>query len=73
VTGGGPQPLCAAWRVDLAAPLIARLAAGDHPPVQDWLREVGATPIAFDDDAAFRNVNTRADLLDLATPASRDA
>jgi molybdopterin-guanine dinucleotide biosynthesis protein A len=73
VTSSGPYPLCAAWRVDLAAPLIERLASGDHPSVHRWLREVGATPIAFDDDAAFRNINTRADLLGLATATSRDA
>jgi molybdopterin-guanine dinucleotide biosynthesis protein A len=67
VAPGGPHPLCAAWRVDLAAPLTRRLDTGDHPSVQGWLRQIGAVPVAFDDDAAFRNVNTPADLAALAT------
>ncbi len=73
VTPGGPHPLCAAWRVELVVPLARRLANGDHPPVRAWLREIGAAPIAFDDDRAFRNVNTRADLAGLASASSRDA
>jgi molybdopterin-guanine dinucleotide biosynthesis protein A len=73
VTSGGPHPLCAAWNVDLAPALIERLVAGTHPPVQAWLREVGATPVAFGDDVRFRNVNTRADLLGLATSDPEDA
>ena len=65
ISPGGPHPLCAAWNTDLAAPLRARLDAGDHPSVRGWLREVGAAEVAFDDDAPFRNVNTRPDLADL--------
>ena len=73
VTPSGPQPLCAAWRVELAEPLVERLAAGDHPPVQAWLRAIGASAVMFQDDAMFRNVNTPADLLGLATLAPGDA
>lgn len=73
VTSSGPQPLCAAWHVGLAASLSQRLATGDHPRVQDWLRQIGASPILFEDEAMFRNVNTPADLLGLATLAPGDA
>ncbi len=61
-TPGGVHPLCAVWTVELERPLRARLDAGDHPSVQGWLREVGAVRVDFDDDALFRNVNTRADI-----------
>jgi molybdopterin-guanine dinucleotide biosynthesis protein A len=73
VTPGGPQPLCAAWSVALAVPLSERLAAGDHPPVQTWLKSIGASAILFEDEAMFRNVNRRGDLLGLATAAPGDA
>ena len=77
MTPTGPFPLCAAWSVGLAAPLAARLDAGDHPSVQGWLQEIGAAAVEFADDAPFRNVNTQADLDDLearlARPRSGDA
>lgn len=64
-----PQGLCAAWRVELGADLNARLAAGNHPAVHRWLDEMRAKRVPFDDDASFRNINTRADLA--ATPPER--
>lgn len=63
---GRAQGLCAAWRVRLAGPLNARLADGDHPAVHRWLDEIGATRAVFADDAPFRNINTREDLVRLA-------
>lgn len=61
-SSGGAHPLCAAWNVALAGPLMAQLDAGNHPSVHGWLREIGAAAVDFGDDALFRNVNTRADL-----------
>ena len=72
-TPGGPHPLCAAWSVDLADPLNERLGSGDHPSVQGWLREIGAAAVDFEDEAAFRNVNTKADLAGLAGGGGSDA
>jgi molybdopterin-guanine dinucleotide biosynthesis protein A len=57
-TPAGPQPLCAVWRVDLAQALAARLAGGDHPSVRDFLAEIGAVPVGFDDPLVFQNANT---------------
>ena len=68
VAAGRAQGLCAAWWIDLARPLNARLAGGEHPAVHRWLDEIGATGAVFADDAPFRNINTRADLARLAAP-----
>jgi molybdenum cofactor guanylyltransferase len=56
----GLHPLCAAWRPALAEPLAAFFARGVHPPVRDLAPE--AVRVLFDDEAAFINVNTPADL-----------
>jgi molybdopterin-guanine dinucleotide biosynthesis protein A len=58
VTADGPQPLCAVWRVDLQEALAARLVGGDHPPVRDFLAQIGALPVVFDDPLIFQNANT---------------
>lgn len=60
-TSAGSHPLCSLWRVELAAPLAAILAAG-HPSVRRWLADLGAAETGFEDDAAFANVNTPAEL-----------
>jgi molybdopterin-guanine dinucleotide biosynthesis protein A len=58
----GVHPLCAVLRAGLAADLSGRLASGEHPPVREWLADVGARELAFDDASAFLNVNTPKDL-----------
>jgi molybdopterin-guanine dinucleotide biosynthesis protein A len=62
VTADGPHALCAVWRIDRAGPLLARLAAGDHPPVREALEACGAKPVMFDDPSLFENANTPRDL-----------
>ena len=58
----GPQPLCAAWNVS-TRPLLARaLDCGRHPGARQFLTQIGAKAVQFDDPMAFTNVNTRADL-----------
>lgn len=52
----GAHPLCAVWSVDLLASLESELARG-HPPVQQFLADVGAVVVRFDDAAAFANLN----------------
>lgn len=66
VADGRAQGLCAAWRVEIADELDARLARGEHPAVHRWLDQLGAVPVAFEDGAPFRNVNTREDLARVA-------
>ena len=61
LTPGGPHPLVAIWRTDLAEPLRTCLNAGDHPAVQDYLQEIGAQAWGFDDQG-FENVNRESDL-----------
>lgn len=60
-TQDGPHALVAAWRTELRGPLRALMAAG-HPAVRDVMNEFGAVPVHFDDDTAFLNANTPADL-----------
>lgn len=61
-TPDGLQPLCAAWGVAMTRVLRSALAHGLHPPVHQILIDAGAAEVAFDDDDAFLNVNTPADL-----------
>ncbi len=49
-------------RTALDAELSTRLAQGEHPPVREWLAQIGARELAIDDAGAFLNVNTRKDL-----------
>ncbi|MCJ7823149.1 MAG: NTP transferase domain-containing protein, partial [Armatimonadetes bacterium] len=55
------HPLCAIARVDLLPAVSRTLDAGRNGVYRLW-REVGATPVYFDDAAPFFNVNTPADL-----------
>ena len=58
----GLQPLCAAWRLEALPMLEAALAEGRHPPVRAVLEALCAAEAAFEDAAAFANLNTRAEL-----------
>ncbi|MFN3644035.1 MAG: molybdenum cofactor guanylyltransferase MobA [Gemmobacter sp.] len=60
-TPGGWQGACALWPVGLRARLRADLGAGMRR-LTDWARAQGAVAADFDDEAAFANVNTPADL-----------
>lgn len=62
VTQGGPQALCAAWRVGVASALGERLARGKHPSVRAFLEAIGSRPVHFVDTAIFANLNTPRDL-----------
>lgn len=55
-TADGSHPLCTAWRTSLLPRLRETLRSG-HPSVRDWLAEVGAAPVRFDDAPAFSNLN----------------
>ena len=68
VAAGRAQGLCTAWRVSLAKPLNDRLAGGEHPAVHKWLDEIGATQVAFEDPAPFRNINAPEDLVAIEPP-----
>jgi molybdopterin-guanine dinucleotide biosynthesis protein A len=59
---GGLHPLCAVWDVGMARALRSALADGLHPPVHQILLDAGAAQARFDDDSAFININTTADL-----------
>jgi molybdenum cofactor guanylyltransferase len=62
VSGGHNHPVCALWPVGLRAPLEAFLAGGAKPRVTDFLGQHGVARAYFPEDAAFRNINTPADL-----------
>ena len=66
ITGEGRQPLCAVWPVSALEEVSRALNGGAHPPTWRLLEAVGATPVRFDDAAAFANVNTRESLEALA-------
>lgn len=65
-TAEGHQPQCAVWPVSALPKLTAALANGAHPPTWLMLDSIGATRVRFPEAAAFANVNTRADLADVA-------
>jgi molybdopterin-guanine dinucleotide biosynthesis protein A len=65
-TADGRQPLCSVWPVTALPTVTAALAAGAHPPTWRVLDGLGAARVAFGDAAAFANINTRADLADVA-------
>jgi molybdopterin-guanine dinucleotide biosynthesis protein A len=67
-TPDGLQSLCLVVRTELHQPLAAILARGEHPPVHDWLAEVRACEVRFDDGRPFLNVN-RAEDFDAAARA----
>jgi molybdopterin-guanine dinucleotide biosynthesis protein A len=58
VTAQGQHPLCALWRVSLAAPLSQTLQQGAHPAVREFLAQYPVMRVLFDDDHLFANVNT---------------
>ncbi len=55
LTPAGVQPLCAIWPVSA---LQLMEAMQGHPPIGRLLAEIGASPVAFEDEAAFANLNT---------------
>jgi molybdopterin-guanine dinucleotide biosynthesis protein A len=61
-TKDGPQPLCSLWTAAAFEPLSQALADGRHPPVQAFLREIGAVKVMAPDRAAFANINTPKDM-----------
>jgi molybdopterin-guanine dinucleotide biosynthesis protein A len=61
-TPDGLQSLCLVARTELHAALEALLATGRHPPVHEWLADVGARELPMADGRPFLNVNTREDL-----------
>lgn len=61
-TGDGPQPLCGLWRAAALPLLEAAMAGGEHPSVWRFLDGVGGVRVRFEEAAAFRNINTPADL-----------
>ena len=63
VTAQGPQSLCAVWPVESEAALEAVLDSGTHPPVREFLEQMGGTPVHFAGSGLFLNINTRDDLL----------
>lgn len=65
-TADGRQPLCAVWPVSALPTVMQALAHGAHPPTWQVLESVKAAHVRFDDAAAFANINTRADLENLA-------
>jgi molybdopterin-guanine dinucleotide biosynthesis protein A len=58
ITEEGEHPLCAIWRSSLLPTLSAAMSAGRHPPVQGFLRDIGAVKVAFADARDFVNTNT---------------
>ncbi len=66
VTSAGDQPLCALWPVSALPKLTEALQGGAHPPTWRLLQTLGATRVRFEDEPAFANVNTRADLAAIA-------
>ena len=59
-TASGLHPLCAAWRPALAEPLRGFFSRSVHPPVRELVPD--AARVMFDDEEAFWNVNTPADM-----------
>lgn len=59
-TASGLHPLCAAWRPALAEPLREFFSRGVHPPVRELVPD--AARVMFEDEEAFLNVNTPADM-----------
>ena len=54
------------WPRDLAAPLAARLEAGQELKVEAFAEAAGAKAVAFPDAKAFFNINCQADLEEAA-------
>ena len=65
-TADGRQPLCAVWPVSALPTVVAALAGGAHPPTWRVLESLGAQRVHFARAEAFANLNTRADLEEIA-------
>jgi molybdopterin-guanine dinucleotide biosynthesis protein A len=61
-TAAGVEPLVAVLGVGARAALVSVLDGVDVPRTHLVLDAVGATPVLFEDQRTFTNVNTRADL-----------
>jgi molybdopterin-guanine dinucleotide biosynthesis protein A len=59
VTARGPHPLCAAWSIGAGVRLRAAFVEASHPSVREMQSD--ATPVPFEDEGAFLNINTQAD------------
>lgn len=68
VTEAGEHPVFMLCKKELAAGLGDYLAQGGRR-VRDWLKQAGAIPVLFPDEAAFANFNTTEAL----AKAARDA
>ena len=60
-TVSGLQPLCAVWRCESLDVVRTALAQGEHPAIRAVLGSVDAVEVAFEDAAAFDNINTPED------------
>lgn len=60
-TASGVQPVFALLSKALREPLTKALARGERK-AERWFAGVGALEVQFDDEAAFVNINTRAEL-----------
>jgi molybdopterin-guanine dinucleotide biosynthesis protein A len=61
VAGGRSHHLVCRLPV-MCGPVLAAWLAQGHTRAGDFLRLIGARPVAFDDPAAFLNINTPDDL-----------
>ena len=68
--GGRLQPAFMLCRRDVGADLERYLAAGRRS-IHDWLTELGAAVVPFDDAGAFANINTPEELAQLENQAGR--
>jgi molybdopterin-guanine dinucleotide biosynthesis protein A len=59
---GNLHPVVGLWPVTLAPTLETWLATGRSRRVRDWLAEIAHVVVAFENDDAFFNVNTPADM-----------
>jgi molybdenum cofactor guanylyltransferase len=71
-TADGRQPLCAVWPVSALPTVVEALAGGAHPPTWRVLESLGAQHVHFTRAEAFANLNTRADLEDIAAQFARE-
>jgi molybdopterin-guanine dinucleotide biosynthesis protein A len=65
-TDDGLQPLCAVWPVSALAAVRDALTRGRHPATWMMLEKIGARRVYFQPATAFVNINTRAELTELA-------
>jgi molybdopterin-guanine dinucleotide biosynthesis protein A len=64
VSGDQPQPVFALLHSDLLESLSDYVADGGRR-IMSWYRQIDATPVDFgEDDSAFANINTAADIAD---------